>query len=246
MPNASNTNRITEVLSLAAQRSEVAAVDAVDVTSQRAVIAVQGPHAREHLERVVPGSGSVGRFRVAQVDWRGEALIVAGTGYTGEDGLELAVPVDRCVELWNALAESGVTPAGLGARDTLRLEAGLPLHGHELGTGITSLQADLDWVVAWNKPEFQGRDALSVERDSGVHRILRGLALDGRRPAREGSEVLRHGERIGVVTSGNFSPELGHAIALALLDPDTVVGEQVVVDVRGTLIDARIVDLPFV
>jgi len=246
MPNASNTDRITEVLSGSAQRSEIDAVDAVDVTSQRAVIAVQGPRAREHVEQVVGGSGSVGRFRVATIDWRGSKIIVAGTGYTGEDGLELAVPVDRCVELWNALADSGVIPAGLGARDTLRLEAGLPLHGHELGAGISSLQADLGWVVAWNKPDFLGREALLAERDQGIRRVLRGLSLDGRRPAREGSEVLRNGEVIGAVTSGNFSPELGHAIALALVDPATTVGEQLVVDVRGTLIHARVVDLPFV
>ena len=246
MPNASNTDRITEVLSSSAQRSATGAVDAVDVTSQRAVIAVQGPRARECVEQVVAGAGSVGRFRVASTDWRGTRITVAGTGYTGEDGVELAVPVDRCVELWEALVDSGVIPAGLGARDTLRLEAGLPLHGHELGAGISSLQADLGWVVAWNKPEFLGREALLAERERGVRRVLRGLSLEGRRPAREGSDVLRNGEVIGTVTSGNFSPELGHAIALAFVDPATSVGEQLVIDVRGTLINARVVDLPFV
>lgn len=246
MPNASNTDRITEVLSSSAQQSEVAMVDAVDVTSERAVIAIQGPHARQRVETIVPGSASVGRFRVAQIEWRGILLVVAGTGYTGEDGLEIAVPVGRCVELWDALAGVGVVPAGLGARDTLRLEAGLPLHGHELGPGISSLQADLGWVVAWNKPGFRGREALLAERERGVHRLLRGLAIDGRRPAREGSMVLRDDRPVGRVTSGNFSPELGHAIALALLDPDTSVGEQLRIDVRGSMVDARVVDLPFV
>lgn len=245
MPNASNTDRITAVLAEAAQVAEVAAVDAVDVTSQRAVIAVQGPHARDRVEQIVPGAGSVVRFRVGQLHWRGVNLTVAGTGYTGEDGLEIAVPVDRCVELWDSLAAGGILPAGLGARDTLRLEAGLPLHGHELGPGISSLQADLGWVVAWNKPEFRGREALLAERERGVTRLLRGLALEGRRPAREGSEVLRDGQCIGTVTSGNFSPELGHSIALALLEPTTAVGEQLVVDVRGSRLDARVVDLPF-
>lgn len=245
MPNASNTDRITAVLAESAQLSDVGAVDAVDVTSQRAVIAVQGPHARDRAEQIIPGAGSVARFRVGQVRWHGVNLTVAGTGYTGEDGLEIAVPVDRCVELWDSLAAGGINPAGLGARDTLRLEAGLPLHGHELGPGISSLQADLGWVVAWNKPEFRGREALLAERERGVPRVLRGLALEGRRPAREGAEVLRDGHGIGVVTSGNFSPELGHSIALALVDPTTAVGEQLVVDVRGTRLDARVVDLPF-
>ena len=246
MPNASNTDRITAVLAESAQGHEVADVDAVDVTSQRAVIAVQGPRARERLDQIVPGAASVGRFRVAQLEWRGALLTVAGTGYTGEDGLEVAVPVDHCAELWECLTAESVMPAGLGARDTLRLEAGLPLHGHELGPGITSLQADLGWVVAWDKPEFRGRDALLAEQDRGVARVLRGLALQGRRPAREGSQVLRGGQRIGTVTSGNFSPELGHAIALALVDPSIAVGEQLVVDVRGAHLDARVVDLPFV
>lgn len=246
MPNASNTDRITTVLSQSAQQSMIAAVDAVDVTSQRAVIAVQGPHARDRVDQVVPGAGSVGRFRVGRVPWHAAVLTVAGTGYTGEDGLEIAVPVELCIELWDALASVGVMPAGLGARDTLRLEAGLPLHGHELGPGISSLQADLGWVVAWEKPEFRGRDALLAERESGVRRVLRGLALEGRRPAREGAEVLRGGQAIGTVTSGNFSPELGHSIALALVDPTTAVGEQLVVDVRGSRLDARVVDLPFV
>lgn len=246
MPNASNTDRITGVLASSAQRSDVGAVDAVDVTAERAIIAVQGPLARERIAAVVPGASGVKRFRVEAIDWRGVALTVAGTGYTGEDGVEIAVPIERCKELWDALAASEIIPAGLGARDTLRLEAGLPLHGHELGEGISSLQADLGWVVAWDKGEFPGRDALVAERERGVSRVLRGLAVEGRRPAREGAVVLLNGSTIGSVTSGNFSPELGHAIALALVDPAITVGTQVELDVRGSRIAARVVDLPFV
>ena len=246
MPNASNTDRITEVLSGAAQSAPVGDVDAVEVTSERAIIAVQGPNSRERVERVVPGASAVGRFAVAVVPWQDISLVVAGTGYTGEDGLELAVESSRSEQLWDDLLANGVVPAGLGARDTLRLEAGLPLHGHELGPGITPLQADLGWVVAWNKGDFQGRGPLEAERATGVRRIMRGLAISGRRPAREGSIVLQGGAEIGLVTSGNFSPELGHAIALALVPPDLSVGDQVEVDVRGTLLDARVVDLPFI
>jgi aminomethyltransferase len=246
MPNASNTERITAVLAESAQRSSVGAVDAVDVTAERAVIAVQGPSARERVRALIPEVETIGRFRVGSVIWRGRALTIAGTGYTGEEGLEIAVPVDRCVELWNDLASLQILPAGLGARDTLRLEAGLPLHGHELGEGISPLQADLGWVISWDKGEFPGRAALLAERERGVARILSGLAIDGRRPAREGATVLIDGNPVGVVTSGNFSPELGHAIALALVDPATVMGTQVELDVRGTRLDARVVDLPFV
>src|SRR4029077_19519723 len=99
--------------------------------------------------------------------------------YTGEAGVEIAVPNAAATDLWAALVEAGITPAGLGARDTLRLEAGLPLHGHELGAGITSLQAGLGWVVAWSKDEFRGREALAAERDAGVARLLMGISTDG-------------------------------------------------------------------
>jgi aminomethyltransferase len=140
-----------------------------------------------------------------------------------------------------------VIPAGLGARDTLRLEAALPLHGHELGEGITSLQAGLEWVVAWKKPSFQGREALSVEKESGVARRLVGIAIEGRRPARDGSSVLNtDGVEIGFVSSGNFSPTLGHCIALAFVAPSTAVDQHVLLDVRGTHIPGVVVTTPFV
>ena len=145
---------------------------------------------------------------------------MAGTGYTGERGVEIAVPADAAAALWQAVVEAGVTPAGLGARDTLRLEAGLPLHGHELGPGITPLQAGLGWVVGWDKPAFRGRDALERERTRGVERHLVGIATEGRRPPRAESSVHCGGEIVGQVTSGNFSPVLGHGIALAFVPPD--------------------------
>ena len=138
MPNASNTDGVR------------AAIGGTDTTHERAVLAVQGPHARALVATVFPAAGSVGRFRVAALDWNGVPCTVAGTGYTGEDGLEIAVPAEAASALWRALVGAGIPPAGLGARDTLRLESALPLHGHELGAGITSLQAGLGWVVAWN------------------------------------------------------------------------------------------------
>ena len=171
---------------------------------------------------------------------------IAGTGYTGEDGVELHVPGPAASQCWQLLLDAGITPAGLGARDTLRLEAGLPLHGHELGPGITPLQAGLAWVVRFDKGDFRGRAALEAERDRGVARRLRGLSVDGRQIPREGYAVSRGGVEVGVVTSGNFSPTLGHAIALAFLPPETVDGEVVSIDVRGRAVPAIVTKLPFV
>jgi aminomethyltransferase len=234
MPNASNTARVRE------------AIGGVDVTAERAVLAVQGPEARRRLATVSPEAAEVGRFRVAEAGVAGVTCTVAGTGYTGEDGVEIAVPADAAAECWSAVVGTGVTPAGLGARDTLRLEAGLPLHGHELGPGITPLQAGLGWVVAWDKGEFRGRAALEAERATGVRRSLRGLETEGRRPPRAGSRVMAGGEVVGEVTSGNFSPVLGHGIALAFLPPTFEAGTEVEVEVRDQSLPARVVPTPFV
>lgn len=235
MPNASNTERV------------VAAIGGDDVTGTRAIIAVQGPEARQRLATIAPEAAAMGRFRVGTAAVAGTTCMVAGTGYTGEDGVELAVPAESGPLVWEELLAAGVLPAGLGARDTLRLEAALPLHGHELGPGITPLQAGLGWVVAWDKPGgFRGRDALVAERERGVARRLRGLAVEGRRPPRAEQAVFVDGQPAGVVTSGNFSPTLGHGIALAFLPPDVEEGAEVAIDVRGDQMPATVVKTPFV
>jgi aminomethyltransferase len=233
MPNASNTDRV------------VAAIGGADTTATRAVIAVQGPEARTLVEAVFPEAAAVGRFRVAHCRWNDVQCVVAGTGYTGEPGLEIAVPADAAGPLWDALLTAGIAPAGLGARDTLRLEAGLPLHGHELGPGITSLQAGLGWVVAWDKPAFTGREAALAERARGVERRLVGIGTEGRRPARAGCTVLVDGSAVGEITSGNFSPVLGHGIAMGFVAPHIDVGTDVIVDVRGKELPGSIVEMPF-
>jgi aminomethyltransferase len=241
MPNASNTDRLVGAAAEAIKRG-TDAVEVGDVTESRAVLAVQGPNARELLSSLNADAAAVPRFSVAQVgEW-----VVAGTGYTGEDGVEIQVPAASAPDVWDALVASGITPAGLGARDTLRLEAGLPLHGHELGPGITPLQAGLGWVVRWDKGDFRGRAALEAERERGIARRLRGISVEGRRPAREGARVVADGIDVGAVTSGNFSPTLGHAIALALIAPDVEIGAKVQLDVRGQLLDGEVVKLPFV
>lgn len=238
MPNASNTDGV------------LAAVGGTPTTAERAVLAVQGPRALERLAPIWPGAAAVKRFRVARVDFPGPdgavPCVVAGTGYTGERGVEIAVPADHAEAVWTAITATGVAPAGLGARDTLRLEAGLPLHGHELGPGITPLQAGLGWVVGWDKPEFRGQRALVAERDRGVDRHLVGIATTGRRPPRAEQPILVDGEQVGVVTSGNFSPVLGHGIALGFVPPAVTAGTEVTIDVRGTALPGTVVATPFV
>ena len=234
MPNASNTERVVD------------AIGGTDTTATRAIVALQGPQARERLRPLAPDAASVAHFGVAPFEWNGVACVVAGTGYTGEDGVECAVPADAASAFWRAVVEAGFVPAGLGARDTLRLEAGLPLHGHELGPGITPLQAGLGWVVGWDKDEFRGRAALAAERERGVARRLRGMVVDGRQPPREGYVVRVDGKPAGEVTSGNFSPVLEQGIALGFLPPEVEPGAAVEVDLRGKPAAARIVKLPFV
>ncbi len=246
MPNASNTARVR------------AAIGGEDTTASRAVVAVQGPQARELLAPVAPGAAAVGRFHVAPFEWRGAPCMAAGTGYTGEDGVECAVPAEVALEFWEAVLGAGVVAAGLGARDTLRLEAGLPLHGHELGPGITPLQANLGWVIGWDKGDFRGRAALEAERRTGPSRRLWGLLADGRQPPREGSSVHAAAEAaeaaeagtaapagtartVGTVSSGNFSPMLERGIALAFLDAGTSEGDRVVVALRGRALPATVV-----
>lgn len=234
MPNASNTDDV------------VSAIGGRESTSERAVIAVQGKQARDLVRPVFSDAADVGRFKVARCSWNGTECIVAGTGYTGEPGLEIAVPTGAAPALWAELIEGGIAPAGLGARDTLRLEAGLPLHGHELGTGITSLQAGLGWVVAWDKPTFHGREAARAEREAGVSRQLIGITTEGRRPARADCAIRVGGNDVGIVTSGNYSPVLGHGVAMGFVPPSVSPGDVVEIDVRGKVLPGRVAELPFI
>ncbi len=246
MPNASNTAPLVAALGEAAAAHGGGECTVVDVTDTRAVLAVQGPSARTMLGKVAPAHASVARFAVTPMTVLGTPGYAAGTGYTGEDGVEVHIPAAVAGEYWDSLLRAGIEPAGLGARDTLRLEAGLPLHGHELGPGITPLQAGLDWVVRFDKGDFRGRSALDAERARGVRRRLRGLVLDGRQVPRAGYPVSRDGDAVGEVTSGNFSPTLAHGIALALVDPDVAVGDTLDVDIRGRAAPAVVTKLPFV
>lgn len=234
MPNASNTSSV------------LASIQGQDITQERAVVAVQGPKARSLVAPLIPEVNQLSRFGVVKSRWNGQPITVAGTGYTGEDGIEIFVPNQGAPSLWNELVSVGVIPAGLGARDTLRLEAGLPLHGHELGEGITPLQVGLEWVVAFSKPEFLGRNALLTEKNRGISRKLVGLRGFSRQPLRQDQQIVRDGRAIGITTSGNYSPVLEVGIAMGFVEPDCDIGQEVVVESKGRSISAEIVKLPFV
>ncbi|HYV60746.1 MAG TPA: glycine cleavage system aminomethyltransferase GcvT [Acidimicrobiia bacterium] len=246
MPNASNTAPLLAALEDATGSHPDGACTLADITSDRAVIAVQGPEARLELAALDPGWADVPRFAVRPVVFDSQPGWAAGTGYTGEDGVELHVPAPVAPAVWRLLLDGGMRPAGLGARDTLRLEAGLPLHGHELGPGITPLQAGLSWVVRFDKGDFRGRAPLLAERERGIQRRLRGLVLDGRQVPRAGYPVRAGEEAVGEVTSGNFSPVLERGIALAFLQPDVEEDTRVTVDIRGRPATATVTRPPFV
>ena len=207
-----------------------------------AMIAVQGPTALELCGGILGvEERALAPFGARERD----GAMVARTGYTGEDGVEAMLPGAAATPLWQRLTAAGATPAGLAARDTLRLEAGLNLYGQDMDAATTPLEANLGWSVAWDPPEraFVGREALARQRAAKPAQVLRGLVLGGRGVMRRGDEVRAGGGR-GVVTSGTFSPTLGYSIALARV-PRGAIGDCAVAR-RGAELPARIVKPPFV
>ena len=252
LPNASNTQTVAEtLLGCAAEASQAGLSEArdwqlsvQDVTQTRALIALQGPNARQLLQAVSEPVAQVGRFAVASFEFAGAPCYVAGTGYTGEDGVECEVPAEAAPEFWSRALELGFVPAGLAARDLLRLEAGFALHGHDLGTGITPLNARLSWVVGWQKTAFRGLEPLAAQKSQGVSQHLLGLVAEGRRPLRDKQVVLLAGEPVGEITSGGYSPVLERGIALAMLPVDVPIGAKVAVSDKQ--LPAEVVKPPFV
>jgi aminomethyltransferase len=226
----------------------------VEVENQSAMyaqLALQGPAALAILQPLtaVP-LGDVKYFHFAFADVAHIRCMVARTGYTGEDGFELYVHVDAAEPLWHALLAAGepagLVPVGLGARDTLRLEAAYPLYGHELDDTTTPLEAGLTWVAKLTKPEFLGRDVLLQQKAVGLKRKLVGFEMLEPGIARSGYPVFKHDRSIGKVTSGTKSPSLGKAIALAYVDKtDAEIGNVIDVEIRGRRLSSQIVQLPF-
>lgn len=223
-----------------------------DISDGIAQLALQGPLAARILEKLTDPAALPARYYTFRenVAVAGVLCLVSRTGYTGEDGYELYCPAGRGPALWDALMEAGrpggLTPCGLGARDTLRLEAAMPLYGHELSETISPLEAGLERFVRLDKPGFIGREALLRQREAGLPRRRTGIVLTGRGIAREGAPVYADGRRVGAVTSGTWSPTLRQAVAMALVEPSfAAAGRDVEVEVRDRPIGARTVRLPF-
>jgi len=242
--NASNREKIVGWIDAHSAGRDV---QMVDQTLTTAMIAVQGPRALEWCRGLVEADPSQLRYYFATpTRYRGKNCVVSRTGYTGEDGFEFMIPADQAVTLWEELIGRGARPCGLGARDTLRLEAAMPLYGHELSEEIDPFQAGLSWAVKLDKGDFVGRDALLRRKDDAALRRRVGLEIDGKRIAREGAAVLRGGRAVGQVTSGTYSPTLERAIAMAYVDPAlAAAGTACAVDIRGKAASAQVVPVPF-
>ena len=226
-------------------------VRVTDATGDYALVAIQGPAAAGILAPLAGGLdlGAMKYYAGAFGEVAGRKAWVARTGYTGEDGFEVFCRPEDAPHVWDALAAAGgpagLVPAGLAARDTLRLEAGMPLYGNELGPDMTPFEAGLGRVVKFDKPgEFVGREALAARAASGPVRRLAGLTIQSRRIARHGYPVLVNGERCGTVTSGAPSPTLGVPIAMAFLEP-AADDHVLTVGIRGEAVPAQLTDLPF-
>ena len=223
-----------------------------DRTADTALLAFQGPRAQEILQRLTAAPLSEIRYFYSTpgADFAGRAVLVSRTGYTGEDGFELYIDARHSVHLWSAILDagrgSGALPAGLGARDTLRLEAGLLLHGSDMDQSVSPMEVGLAWTVKLAKGEFCGAPVLRRQKAQGVSRRLVGFALRERTIARHGFPIQQEGETVGRVTSGSFGPTVERSIGLGLVSPGHVEpGERLAVEIRGRGIEGTIAKLPF-
>jgi aminomethyltransferase len=248
--NAGNRQRVVEWFE---QHREDADAELHDVSEAMAMVAIQGPRSTEIVDRVmedVVGSlADLPYYQITTARFAGQPARIATTGYTGEHGFEVFVSTELAEPLWMALQDVGgdaVQPIGLGARDTLRIEAGMPLYGHELSESINPYEAGLGPVVKLGKEtSFIGRDALLQIREQGAARKLVGLRVQSKRIARQGMKILQDGQPIGEVTSGIPSPTLGYPVAMGLIDSKISSGDGLEVDVRGTRVSVVPETMPF-
>ena len=247
--NAANTDVVVEHARAVA--AGMSGVELRDRSAEFGLIAIQGPHAEGVLQGVATADlAAIGTYRCGETEVTGSAALVARTGYTGEDGFEVFVAADRTEALWTALLEAGasagVQPAGLGARDTLRLEASLPLYGHELTRDVSPLEAGLGRFVS-RGDAYVGASAIAAQRAAGVARRLACLQLDGRAIARAGFAITTAGgEPAGTVTSGGHAPWLERSVAMGLVAREhAAVGGELAVTIRGRQVAATVVQRPF-
>lgn len=246
--NASNREKI---LSWIEQHRQSFDVTVTDETFDRFMLAIQGPRAEAILDPLVPVElGKLRYYRALSTTVNDVPALISRTGYTGEDGFEVIVAADAGRALWELLiergGEAGLLPAGLGCRDTLRLEAAMPLYGHELSEEIDPITAGLDFAVALDKTDFLGKQALATAAGGEREQTRVGFELDGRRIAREHTLLFQGEERIGEVTSGTFSPTFEKPIGMAYVRSSSAeVGTAIEAEIRGKRVPGRIVKLPF-
>ena len=245
IPNAGNTDAVLEWLAL--QNPDQHDVHIDNVTTKYAMIAHQGPQAAEILQALATADLSAMRpFRAVETQVAGVDTLLARTGYTGEDGFELILPSQAATDVWRALMDRGAVPCGLGARDVLRLEAGLLLHGNDMDASTNPYEAGLDKFVSPDRESYVARDALRRARDDGVDRRLVGFTLLGRGIPRHGYGIMDGSRRIGEVTSGGHSPTLDRSIGLGYVPTGySTVGSRFQIDVRGRTVEAEVTTLPF-
>ncbi|QDV46962.1 Glycine cleavage system T protein [Stieleria neptunia] len=247
--NASNRAKIVEWIK--PHLDDFPKVTFSDRTELTAMIAVQGPLAMETCKRLFTFDPSRLKYYQARItDQFSKPVIVSRTGYTGEDGFELVVRAEEATRVWEnvllAGRDAGFAPAGLGARDTLRMEAAMPLYGHELDETVDPVSAGLNFACNLEDRDFIGRDAIAAVKSAGPRRVRIGLLPGGRRPAREGCDVLSaDGQVIGKITSGGPSPTLGHPIAMAMVDAEHATAPEFEIDIRGKRSPATRTKLPF-
>ncbi|HWN40992.1 MAG TPA: glycine cleavage system aminomethyltransferase GcvT [Thermoanaerobaculia bacterium] len=241
--NASNAERDFEWI---ASRAD-SGTQVTNESDRWALIALQGPKALEILRPLAPPEAmDLKYYGFLQGEVAGRPALISRTGYTGEDGFELYVAPEDAPAIWRRLLEAGALPAGLGARDTLRLEASMALYGHEIDESTTPFEAGLAWVVKMNKGDFLGREALAAQQAEGLRRKLIGFEVQGRGIARQWHEVKAEGQTVGAVTSGTWSPSFEKAVGMAYVPTGLAApGTPLEVDVRGKALPAVVVEVPF-
>lgn len=236
--NASNRQKDLDHLQKVAQGYDVQ----IEEHYQDGILAIQGPQAKGLIENLFEEAKEIKPMRFAPVSYHGEEIILSRTGYTGAGGFEIYASMPIIVELWDRILDVGAEPIGLAARDTLRLEMGFALYGHELSENIAPTESVSAWTVKWDKEDFLGKEAL-VKRNST--RGEYGVVLQDRGIAREGYEVYREEKKIGMVTSGTMSPSLNQAIAIILVEGKLQEGDNIDIMIRNKRCGAKVVNLPF-
>lgn len=219
-----------------------------DLSEKSAMLALQGPSSPEVLSRIMKSEerSLPRRFHCSQAMISGKEVQVCRTGYTGEDGFELIAASKEGRDLWTSVLEAGAKPCGLGARDTLRLEAAFLLYGKDIDETVNPLEAALERFVPWNQGDFMGKEALLGAKAQGPRRRLVGFKVKGRGVARSGHTILHNGRELGKVTSGTFSPTLNASIGMAYVPPElSTVGAELDIDIRGNPVKAQVVPRPF-